>query len=242
MDSGNANLQRTTSNQIDSGASSGWDIADGSLFSQNSGTTWSSTTPSMEIAVKGALAVPLSLSDVAGGAVALSPAFFAPATTSYAAGVKNRVDRITVAPPGGTGATVAYLDGDNAALADADSDQDGFQVNLDVGTNTVKVKLTADDDTVTNTVVVTREAAAMGTSIWGARIVPDANTVKGYCNDDKPDLGCFGQVVGTLDDTEITLDGRDYEIQALLWDETPSLNLLLEAVSGRVAVRPVDPV
>ena len=53
MSSGTANLQTTNSNDIDSGASTGWDIAEGSLFSLNSGTSWTSSASSVEIAVKG---------------------------------------------------------------------------------------------------------------------------------------------------------------------------------------------
>ena len=55
MTSGSSNLQRTLSNAIDSGASTGWDIAENSVFSTNSGTSWTSSSPSVEIAVKGTL-------------------------------------------------------------------------------------------------------------------------------------------------------------------------------------------
>ena len=55
MSSGQANLQRTASNDIDSGASTGWDIADNSLFSTNSGASWSSSGNSVEITVKGSV-------------------------------------------------------------------------------------------------------------------------------------------------------------------------------------------
>ena len=53
VDSGEANLQRTASNDIDSGASTGWDIAENSLFSTDSGANWTSSGSSVEIAIKG---------------------------------------------------------------------------------------------------------------------------------------------------------------------------------------------
>ena len=54
--------------------------------------------------------------------------------------------------PSQTGATVAYFDADDMALADAgtttsDLDDQGHQVNTAVGANTVKVKVTAPDKT-----------------------------------------------------------------------------------------------
>ena len=53
VSSGNSNLQRTASDNVDSGASSGWDIADNSLYSSNSGMSWTSSSAPVEIAVKG---------------------------------------------------------------------------------------------------------------------------------------------------------------------------------------------
>ena len=58
-------------------------------------------------------------------------------------------------------ATVAFLDVSDDALTDADA-ATGFQVNLSVAANTIKVKVTAQDGntTQTYTVVVTRGASA----------------------------------------------------------------------------------
>ena len=93
-------------------------------------------------------------------AITLSPTF-APATTSYAASVVNGVDEITIKPTvNESSATVAYLDGSDAAIADANSGKTGQQVSLSEGANTIKVKVTAQDATTnTYTVVVTRAAA-----------------------------------------------------------------------------------
>ena len=58
--------------------------------------------------------------------VALSPAFDSE-TLEYRAAVK--VERVTIAPTAGdAGATVAYLDGNGVAIADADAKADGQQV------------------------------------------------------------------------------------------------------------------
>ncbi|MYK90346.1 MAG: hypothetical protein F4018_19495, partial [Acidobacteria bacterium] len=80
----------------------------------------------------------------------LSPPFAA-GVSSYAATVM----RITVTPTtADESATVAYLDGADAALADADTAV-GFQVDLDVGDNTVKVRVTAEDGVTVSTYTLT---------------------------------------------------------------------------------------
>ena len=100
----------------------------------------------------------LALADGDGTAVALAPAF-AEATESYRAAVANAVDEITITPTTGVnGATVEYLDGTDMTISDADTNEPGQQVALEVGANTIKVKVTATDNTTakTYTVVVTR--------------------------------------------------------------------------------------
>ena len=102
----------------------------------------------------------LSLKDRDGATVAISPGFNA-ATTSYTANAPARVARITIAATeNDDGARVDYLDGAEAALTDADGVKEGFQVDLEAGANTIKVKVTAEDtvNTETYTVVVTRAA------------------------------------------------------------------------------------
>ena len=54
---GDANMQRTASNNVDSGAATGWDSAEASLYSTNSGTTWNSSGSSVEIAITGIVVV-----------------------------------------------------------------------------------------------------------------------------------------------------------------------------------------
>ncbi|MCY3604271.1 MAG: cadherin-like beta sandwich domain-containing protein, partial [Gammaproteobacteria bacterium] len=102
----------------------------------------------------------LSLKDRDGDAVAISPGFNA-ATTSYSASAPARVARITIeATKSDDGAGVDYLDGADSELTDADAVKEGFQVDLEAGANTIKVKVTAEDtvNTATYTVMVTRAA------------------------------------------------------------------------------------
>ena len=99
MTSGTANLQVTSSNDIDSGASPGWDIAETGLA--YTGTAWTTSGNSVEIAIKGtAAAVVLTdatLSDLVvndGNAdLTLTPTFASGTTTD--AGRFRRDDRIS---------------------------------------------------------------------------------------------------------------------------------------------------
>lgn len=89
---------------------------------------------------------------------ALDPAF-ASETTSYTAKVANSVSSITVTPTrSDADAPVTYLDAGDTELADANSSAEGRQIDLSPGENTIKVKVTAEDNTATRTytLVVTR--------------------------------------------------------------------------------------
>ena len=97
---------------------------------------------------------------------ALDPAFSS-GTTSYTATVANTVSSLTVnATRTDSEATLEYLDANDQVLDDADSDTDGQQVNLSVGANTIKVEVTAEDTTTTETytVVVTRNSVPVITT------------------------------------------------------------------------------
>ena len=85
---------------------------------------------------------------------------FASDTTAYMESVANTVTQITLAPTTtDDGASIEYLDGSDMALTDASGTDNGFQVNLAVGANVIKVKVTAEDGTTqTYTLTVTREA------------------------------------------------------------------------------------
>ena len=104
-----------------------------------------------------AMLINLSMSDGA-----LDPVFAA-GTTRYAALVPNAVSSVTVMPTASNeDATVVFLDADDQPLAGADATSDGHQMNLSVGENTIKVKVTSEDATATETytLVVTRDSAA----------------------------------------------------------------------------------
>ncbi len=110
----------------------------------------------------------LSLEDRDGATVAFSPGLD-PAKTSYTANAPARVDRITVeATKNDDGATVAHLDGDDQPLTDADAVEDHFQVDLEAGANTIKVKVTAEDTVTaaTYTLVVTRAVPMASSGAW----------------------------------------------------------------------------
>ena len=98
-------------------------------------------------------------------AIDLTPSTFVATTTSYTASVANAVDEITIVPTVNDD-TAAYeiQDSGGTVLTDADSNADDFQVDLDVGANTIKVEVTAEDGTTeTYQVTVTRAAAATPT-------------------------------------------------------------------------------
>ena len=101
-----------------------------------------------------------TLSALSLSAATLSPAFAAD-VTGYTAAVGHGVETLTVmAATAAADATVAYLDGNDATLPDADAGTTGLQAALSVGANTIKVRVTAGDGTTrqTYTLVVTRAA------------------------------------------------------------------------------------
>ena len=105
-------------------------------------------------------------------AITLSPGFSS-TVTSYTALVASAVDEITIVPEvNESNATYEIQDSGGTALADADDMEDDFQVDLDVGVNTIKVEVTAEDTTTieTYTVVATRAAAS---SITATLETPD---------------------------------------------------------------------
>ncbi|MYE11059.1 MAG: cadherin-like beta sandwich domain-containing protein, partial [Gammaproteobacteria bacterium] len=91
----------------------------------------------------------------------LSPQFD-PAMTSYTSSAAAQIDQVTMQATAGNadGASVDYLDGNDQLRTDADTDAEGFQVDLEVGANTIEVRVTAEDGSTTRTytIVVTRDA------------------------------------------------------------------------------------
>ena len=95
---------------------------------------------------------------------------FASGTTDYTPTVENDVAEVTVtAMTTDSGATIEYLDGDDATITDADTAKDDLQVTLAEGDNVIKVMVTAaDDSTQTYTVTVNRAEALAELSVAAA--------------------------------------------------------------------------
>ena len=159
--SGNVGVSYTHQIEEDTGSAAGWSIGDNSAYL--SGATWATTTGGIpQIAVKGTIAVSddsklsaLALKDASDNAIALTPAF--PGRTSlYTASVANSVSQIKVqATASNSNATIEYLDHSETTLPDADpSTADVFDFDLDVGSNAVRVKVTAQDATTSSTYLV----------------------------------------------------------------------------------------
>ena len=111
--------------------------------------------------------------------VTLTPSF-ASATTSYTASVANAVATVTVTPTKNVAtATVEYLDASDATIADADTGASGQQVALSEGANTIKVKVTLEDNSTTQTYTVTvrRRATAAAEPTNFAAAVGNAQVV-----------------------------------------------------------------
>ena len=140
------------------------------------GEAVSNTVPASNDATLRALAV----SD-GGTAVPLTPVFD-PATAVYRAPVTNAAATVTVTvTPNDEDAEVAFLDEHGAPLPDADRNTPGHQVTLEVGDNTIRVRITARDSatTATYTVTITRAASSEGTPLAAAWLARFARTVAG---------------------------------------------------------------
>ena len=130
------------------------------------------------------------------------------------------MDGITIRPTvNESSATVEYLDSSDTEIADSDSGKTGQQVSLDVGANTIKVKVTAEDTTTTNpyTVVVTRAADTTPPEVVSVTVPISGSEVELIFDEDLDET-----VVGTLlvSVFSLTVAGqavtiRDYEIRAM---------------------------
>ena len=166
-------LAITSSNDEDAGGATNsegnpdWAIADDGYYYTTG--AWQNVSYSMQIRVNGSavggetptLSTDATLSGLSlGTGVTLSPAF-ASGTATYTASVANSVDEVTVTPTTNhASATVEILDTDDNELDDADDMEDDLQVALSVGDTVIKVKVTAEDGTSTQTYTVTVTRAA----------------------------------------------------------------------------------
>ena len=107
----------------------------------------------------------LALKDGSNNVVPLFPTFefdYTGSTNPYAASVNNAVSRIKVEPTkGDDNASIRYLDSNDVALMDADTNTAVFDVDLAEGENILKLEVTAEDSTtmVTYTLRIRRAAA-----------------------------------------------------------------------------------
>ena len=154
----------TLSNAEDSSGLSDWDIDnDGRTGTPNWGPTSSGVAYSIQVrgtanASNDATLSTLVLQDASDDSVLTLDPAFNPATLEYGTTVGRGVGEITIIPtPNDTDADHEVQDGDGAALTDADTTQDDFQVSIARGLNTIQVEVTAEDATTqTYTVTVTR--------------------------------------------------------------------------------------
>ena len=163
-----------------------------------------------------------------GTGVTLDPSFDSD-TYAYTASVANDVEEVTVAPTTtDSDATFEYLGSSDTALADADTNTAGQQVDLDVGDTVFKVKVTAEDTTTTQTytVTVTRAAAcALETGdIWCGVV-----TVGDVTNNDGDTIrnGFVGTTGGLTDETFSLMfetgTTNNYTITAIVVDTSEQL-------------------
>ena len=166
-------LTGTSSTAEDAGGQAGWSIGDTFYDKDPRKTFWEEVSNSgiLEIEVRGnavmdgEASTDATLSGLTLSGVTLSPGF-ASTTSTYTGTAAHAVSQTTVTPTlNDANASLAYLDGDDMALADADPNTDGHQVDLDVGENVIRVKVTAEDTTTVRTyqVTVTRASANAST-------------------------------------------------------------------------------
>ena len=136
----------------------GWSIGDDRLYRTSEMDPWSDSTSPLLMAISGTLSADATLSALAlegadgGEPITLSPAFDAD-TETYTAVVVNRIDTVKL---------TATKNDDNAMVVITnDDDQTGSPeeaiLDLNVGSNTLTVTVTAQDGTATLTYTVTVE-------------------------------------------------------------------------------------
>ena len=122
-------------------------------------------------------------------ALSLSPGTLDPAfdrmTDSYTASVEHLQSPITLIATASdpVNAKVEFLDGDDMPLADADGNTAGHQVDLAVGENTSKIKVTAEDGLTTRTYTLVVTRAGPNTDLSDLRV--NGVSVPGFDSDVK---------------------------------------------------------
>ena len=115
----------------------------------------------------------LRVTETDGTAITLSPSTFSSTVTSYSASVANSVATVKILPTtSDANAQIQYLDANNLELSDANSGTTDFDANLAVGSNTFKVKITAENGSDTETYTLTlRRAIAPPDKVTGIRVL-----------------------------------------------------------------------
>ena len=242
---GSVELNSTTSSGEDASGLSDWSIKN--KFYWQSGSTWmlkSGANEALRIIVYGYAntSTDATLSALSVSGATLTPAFAA-ATTSYHAVVANAVSQGTITvTTSETTATVEYLDDSDATLTDADTTTAGFQRNLSVGSNIVKVKVTAPDTTTTKTytvnvfraaVPVACSAASMVNRIWTGNLT--AGSGSGQVGFEAGDPDVLQGLLGTLDNTGFSYGGTSYTIRSVLTLLSLTFSFRLDAGLGAAA-------
>ena len=106
-------------------------------------------------------------------------------TDSYTASVEHLQSPITLIATASdpVNAKVEFLDGDDMPLADADGNTAGHQVDLAVGENTSKIKVTAEDGLTTRTYTLVVTRAGPNTDLSDLRV--NGVSVPGFDSDVK---------------------------------------------------------
>ena len=152
----------TSKNDEDAGKADGWSIRNDSYFRYyyNAPITWNSEPDALRMAVRGSAVGGTLSTDATLSALSVtadsSLMTFVSGTTSYTTSVNHNVDEVNVAATtNDSNATFEIQDASDMTLADADSSANGFQVTLAAGATVIKVKVTAEDGTTTQTYTVT---------------------------------------------------------------------------------------
>ena len=150
-------LGKTTSDDEDS-ARSGWSIADTHLYRETDSGTWGSSNAALLINIKGFASTDETLSGLAledrhGAPIALTPATFSPNRSNYTAAVFNRTASAKLTATTTSSAATVVIEND-----DDSSTPNEAELGLAVGSNTLRVTVTAEDNVTTKTyrVVTTR--------------------------------------------------------------------------------------
>ena len=146
--------RETDSDDEDDSGESDWSVANNCLSRSSDSGNWSSQSDTLRIVILGAEVSAssdaslraLALEDASDNSLIDLDQTLASGTTNSTPSVANGVETITVKPTKDDNKTsIAWLEGSRMTLDDADTMKTGHQVSLDVGTNTIKVKVTAEE-------------------------------------------------------------------------------------------------